>query len=396
MGNCFAGKRIVVGVTGSIAAFKVAGWVSTLVKEEAEVKVIMTESATRFVTPLTFSALTGIKTVGDMFAEGDDPMLHISLGGEADVLLIAPATANTIASLAAGIADNLLTSTALVTRTKVLVCPAMNTRMYDHPATIENIQKLKTFGYEIIEPGYGRMACRDEGKGRLADWEIVEEYLARALTQQDLAGKTVLVTAGPTREPIDPARFLSNRSSGKMGYAIARAAFRRGAKVILVSGPTSLTCPAGVKRLEVQTAQEMYETVLQHSEQADIIIKSAAVADYRPGEQAVHKVKKEEISPTLSLVQNPDILLELGRRKNEGQLLIGFAAESRRLREEGEKKLKRKNLDLIAVNNISGENTGFESESNQLLLLSKSGVEQLPLTGKLHTADLLLDRICSL
>ena len=396
MGNCFAGKRIVVGVTGSIAAFKVAGWVSTLVKEEAEVEVIMTGSATRFITPLTFSALTGKRTVGDMFDDSDDPMLHISLGGEADVLLIAPATANTIATLAAGIADNLLTSTALVTRTKVLVCPAMNTRMYEHPATTENLLKLKKFGYEIIEPGYGRMACRIEGKGRLADWEIVEEYLARALTKQDLAGKTVLVTAGPTREPIDPARFLSNRSSGKMGYGIARAAFRRGAQVTLVSGPTSLGCPAGVKRLEVQTAKEMYDTVLEVSEQADIIIKSAAVADYRPAEQAAHKVKKEEISSTLFLERNPDILFELGKRKKEGQLLIGFAAESRRLREEGEKKLKKKNLDLIAVNDISGENTGFESESNQLLLISENGVEQLPLTGKLHTANLLLDRICAL
>jgi phosphopantothenoylcysteine decarboxylase/phosphopantothenate--cysteine ligase len=396
MGNSFAGKNIVVGVTGSIAAFKVAGWVSTLVREEAEVKVVMTESATRFVSPLTFSALTGKRTVGDMFDDGDDPMLHISLASEADVLLIAPATANTIARLATGMADNLLTSTALVTRKKILVCPAMNSRMFDHPVTVENLRKLEKIGYEIIEPGYGRMACREEGQGRLADWRIVEEYLVRSLTTQDLEGKKILVTAGPTREPIDPARFLSNRSSGKMGYAIARAAFRRGARVTLVSGPTSLECPAGVNRLDVETAKEMYSTVLQHAEEADIVIKSAAVADYRPAERATHKVKKEEISLTLSLERNPDILFELGKRKKKGQLLIGFAAESQRFREEGERKLKKKNLDLIAVNDISGENTGFESESNQLLLISDNGVEQLPFTGKLHTADLLLDRIHAL
>lgn len=393
MVSVFAGKNIVIGVTGSIAAFKVAGWVSTLAKEEANVSVIVTDSGTRFVAPLTFSALSGNRTHGSMFEGDDDSMIHINLGQEADVLLIAPATANTIAKLANGIADDLLTATALVTRASVLVCPAMNSRMYSHPVTGENIKKLKKIGYHIVDPAHGLMACKDEGEGRLAEWGDVAEYLARALTSQDLKGKKVLVTAGPTREQLDPARFLSNRSSGKMGYAMARSAFRRGAEVTLISGPTTLSSPAGVERVSVESAGDMYDAVMERSGAADIIVKNAAVADYRPVKIAEHKVKKEQIESQLLLKQNPDILHELGKRKKKGQILVGFAAESQHLSKAGKSKLKKKNLDLIAVNDISGENTGFESESNQVLLVSPGKTHRLPLTSKQHTANLIWDEI---
>jgi len=396
MVNIFAGKNIVIGVTGSIAAFKVVGWVSTLAKEEANVSVVMTESAAQFVTPLSFSALSGNKTYGAMFNGNEDPMSHITLGREADVVLIAPATANTIAKLANGIADDLLTTTVLVTRASVLVCPAMNSRMYSHPVTIENIKKLKQIGYHIIDPEEGMMACKEEGAGRLAEWDSVEEYLAKSLTDQRLTGKKVLVTAGPTREPMDPARFLSNRSSGKMGYAMARCAFRRGAEVTLVSGPTSLPCPAGITRIAVHSAKDMYNTVLGLSDEMDIIVKTAAVADYKPAENAEHKVKKEKINPRLLLEQNPDILYELGRKKKKGQLLVGFAAESHHLPEAGTTKLRKKNLDLIAVNDISGENRGFESENNQVLLIFPDKNIHLPHTSKQHTADLIWDQITHL
>lgn len=397
MVSVFAGKNIVFGVTGSIAAFKAAGWVSTLAKEEANVSVIMTESAREFVTPLTFEALSGNKTYSAMFGSGDeDSMVHINLGREADIFLIAPATANTIAKLANGIADDLLTTTALVTRAEVFVCPAMNSKMYSHPATIENIRKLKNLGYHVLDPAHGMMACKEEGDGRLAEWEDVVEYFARALTVQELNGKKVLVTAGPTRESLDPARFLSNRSSGKMGYAMARSAFRRGAEVTLVSGPTTLACPAGMTRIDVQSARDMYDIVLKHSGKADIIVKTSAVADYRPAEKAEHKVKKEQIQPELQLKQNPDILYELGKRKPEGQLLVGFAAESRELHAAGARKLHKKKLDLIAVNDISGTDRGFESENNQVLLLFPEGSERLPHTSKQHTADLIWDKIVSL
>ena len=397
MHRIFAGKKIVIGVTGSIAAFKVAGWVSDLAKEEAIVSVVMSTSATKFVAPLTFAALSGNDIHTDMFMSAkENTMAHISLGRDADVVLIAPATANTIAKLAGGFADDLLTTTVLATRAKVLLCPAMNSRMYSHPATRHNISVLKGLGYSIIDPDCGMMACKEEGEGRLPEWEEVKEYLAQVLSPQDFQGHKLLVTAGPTREPLDPARFLSNRSSGKMGYALARSAFRRGGDVTLISGPTSLPCPAGVKIVKVQTAMDMYTAVLEHAERSSVIIKAAAVADYRPEKTFEHKVKKEKIDTQLFLQRNPDILLELGKRKLPGQLLVGFAAESQNLQQEGLKKLQNKNLDLIAVNDIGGESTGFEVESNQVLLIGASGVETLPYTSKLHTADLILDRVVSL
>jgi len=268
--------------------------------------------------------------------------------------------------------------------------------MYSHTVTTQNIKKLKEIGYHVLDPGHGTMACKEEGDGRLVEWEEVAEHLAKGLTEQELSGKIVLVTAGPTREPLDPARFLSNRSSGKMGYAMARSAFRRGAEVILVSGPTTLSCPVGVTRIDVQSAQDMYDAVLKRSSKADIIVKTSAVADFRPAEKAKHKVKKEQIELQLNLTQNPDILYELGKRKTKRQLLVGFAAESRDLRAAGLKKLKKKKLDLIAVNDISGTGSGFESENNQILLLFPDGSESLPYTSKQHTADLIWDKIGSL
>jgi phosphopantothenoylcysteine decarboxylase/phosphopantothenate--cysteine ligase len=394
MATVYSGKRILIGVTGSIAAFKVAGWVSTLAKAEAMVSVIMTESATRFVAPLTFSALSGDKVHTEMFdANSGESMAHINLGRDADIIIIAPASAHTIARLANGMADDLLSTTVLAARCPVYVCPAMNSFMYRHPATQENISKLKSYGYHVIDPGEGLMACKEEGPGRLPEWDQVDDIFQRALTVADLQGRTVLVTAGPTREPIDPARFLSNRSSGKMGFALARAARRRGAEVILVAGPTGLPTPPGVKRVNVQTAQEMYEVVMQYAEAASVIIKSAAVADYKPRSCFSEKVKKEQISEQLELERNPDILKELGRRKKEGQILVGFAAESSRLELEGRKKLEAKNLDMIAVNNINSDSTGFEVDNNQVLLLTVEGTETLPFTSKDHTADLILDRV---
>lgn len=392
--NIFAGKKVVVAVSGSIAAFKVAGWVSDLAKEEAIVTVVMTASATEFVTPLTFAALSGNDVHTGMFGHGkEDSMAHISIGKDADVVLIAPATANIIAKLACGMADDLLTTMVLATRAKVLICPAMNARMYSHPATQRNIQSLKDLGYSVIDPARGKMACKEEGEGRLAEWDGVKEQLAQSLSSQDLQGQRVMVTAGPTREPLDPARFLSNRSSGKMGYALAQAACRRGAEVLLISGPSSLNCPPGVTLLKVRTALEMYDAVLAHAANSTVIIKAAAVADYRPETVSEHKVKKEKIAKELILTRNPDILLELGKRKKKGQVLVGFAAESTNLLEEGRRKLLEKNLDLIAVNDISSDTTGFEVESNQILVISASGTETLPHTSKLHSADLLLDRV---
>ncbi len=397
MQNIFAGKNIVIGVTGSIAAFKVAGWVSDLAKEEALVSVVMTDSATRFVGPLTFAALSGSDVHSEMFsAAKEQTMAHITLGRDADALLIAPATAHTIAKLAAGLADDLLTTTVLATRATVLICPAMNSRMYSHPATRLNLARLRELGYIIIDPDSGVMACKEEGEGRLPEWDQVKEYLARALAPQDLQGQRVLITAGPTREPLDPARFLSNRSSGKMGYALARCAFRRGAEVILISGPGSLSSPVGITLEKVQTAVEMYDAVLARADKCSVIIKAAAVADYRPDKVFEHKVKKEQIDTRLQLIRNPDILFELGKRKCAGQILVGFAAESQNLQDEGRKKLENKNLDLIAVNDISGDSTGFETEGNQVLLISKSDADLLPYTSKMHTADLILDRIVSL
>jgi phosphopantothenoylcysteine decarboxylase/phosphopantothenate--cysteine ligase len=397
MRSTFAGKNIVVGVTGSIAAFKVAGWVSTMAKEEAQISVIMTRSAREFIAPLTFAALSGNPVYGEMFDPARaERMDHIALGRDADLVVIAPATADTIARLASGQADDLLATTVLAARAPVIVCPAMNSRMYLHPATQENIVRLQKFGYQVLTPPAGMMACREEGPGRLPEWEDVQEILLRALTEQDLAGERVLITAGPTREPLDPARFLSNRSSGKMGYALARTAYRRGAEVHLVSGPVALPCPPGVERVSVQTAREMHAAVFQLAEQASVIIKAAAVADFRPAVEEQEKVKKDRTGLSLQLSRNPDILYDLGRSRKEGQILVGFAAESSNLQAEGRRKLATKNLDLIAVNNICSDTSGFECDTNQILLIDREREDLLPMTSKEQTADMSWDGVVDL
>ena len=397
MSNSFAGKRIVFGVTGSIAAFKVAGWVSALAKEEALVDVVMTEAAGKFVAPLTFASLSGRPVFEDMFsAEQEGGISHIGLSREADCILIAPATAKTIAHLAYGLADDLLTTTVLAARIPVIICPAMNVQMYEHPATVNNLKILREFGYHIIEPDSGLMACGEEGSGRLPEWEQVAEYVLRQILSQDLAGQKVLVTAGPTREPYDPVRFISNRSSGKMGFALARTAFRRGAEVTLISGPTTQQPPAGVECVNITTALEMHQAVMERYEDKSIIIKAAAVSDFRCATQSDKKIKKNRSSLVMELEQNPDILKELGRICDHNrQLLIGFAAESSNIEEEGRKKLLDKELDLIAVNDISSASAGFEVDNNQITLIDSFQVVKLLHTSKLQTADLIWDHVVS-
>ncbi|MBL4904039.1 MAG: bifunctional phosphopantothenoylcysteine decarboxylase/phosphopantothenate--cysteine ligase CoaBC [Desulfocapsa sp.] len=398
MSNTFCGEKIVVGVTGSIAAFKVAGWVSSLAKEGADVRVVMTESACRLVTPLTFAALSGNPVLTDMFAaEEAHSISHIQLGSEADLVLIAPATANTIARIAHGFGDDLLTTTVLAASCQVLVAPAMNSAMLLNPATKKNIQLLKELGHEVIEPVSGQMACKTDGPGRLPEWDDVREQLLASLVEQDLQGEKILITAGPTREALDPARFLSNRSSGKMGYALARTAKRRGADVLLVSGPTSLPTPHGVKRLDIQTAEEMHSTVVESCQDMSVIIKAAAVSDFCPEHIRADKVKKEDAEFVLKLKQTPDILKELGENKDKhGYLLVGFAAESCDHRAAGKKKLIKKNLDLIAINDISGKNSGFEADTNEVTLLDSTGFTELPLSSKEKIANLILDKVVAL
>lgn len=396
MAPLLAGKRIVVGVTGSIAAFKVVGWVSNLTKSEADVSVIMTSAAQQFIAPYSFAALTGTQPHGAMFDQGShSPMAHIELAQEADVFLVAPATAQTIGRLAHGFADDLLSAAILATRAPVIICPAMNSQMYQHPATQRNLKMLKELDYIIVDPETGLMACKDEGPGRLVEWESIEAVLCRCISQQDLAGKKVLITAGPTREGLDPARFISNRSSGKMGYALAQEAYRRGGKVVLISGPSVLSCPPGVHRVAITTAQEMLEAVLEESDTADVIVKSAAVSDFRPQEIHAEKVKKEGAATCIELVQNPDILYTLGTRKREGQCLVGFAAESSNFIAEGKRKLERKNADLIVVNDIGKADTGFEADTNRVVLVSKDETIELPFCTKLETAGLIWDHICT-
>lgn len=397
MSNSFAGKRIVFGVTGSIAAFKVAGWVSALAKEEALVDVVMTEAAAKFVAPLTFASLSGRPVFEDMFsAEQEGGISHIGLSREADCILIAPATAKTIAHLAYGLADDLLSTTVLAARIPVIICPAMNVQMYEHPATINNLKILRKFGYHIIEPDSGLMACGEEGSGRLPEWEQVAEYVLRQILSQDLAGQKVLVTAGPTREPYDPVRFISNRSSGKMGFALARTAFRRGAEVTIISGPTTQQPPAGVECVNITTALEMHQAVMERYEDKSIIVKAAAVSDFRCATQSDEKIKKNRSSLVMELEQNPDILKELGRLCDHNrQLLIGFAAESSNIEEEGRKKLLDKKLDLIAVNDISSASAGFEVDNNQITLIDSFQVVKLLHTSKLQTADLIWDHVVS-
>jgi len=395
MSISFAGKRIVVGVTGSIAAFKVAGWVSALAKDEALVDVVLTDSASKFVSPLTFTSLSGRPVYSDMFAAELEGMIsHIGLARAADCILIAPATAQTIARLAHGLADDLLTTTVLAADVPVILCPAMNVHMYNHPATIRNIEVLNDYGYLVIEPGSGLMACGEEGSGRLPEWDQVADHVLRQTTQHDLAGQKILVTAGPTREACDPVRFISNRSSGKMGYALARTAFIRGADVTLISGPTPLAPPSGIENISVTTAREMYDAVMENYQGKSVILKAAAVSDFKCADQSEEKIKKDQSATFINLEPNPDILERLGTvRDPETQLLIGFAAESSDIEEEGRRKFLNKKLDLICINDISTENAGFEVDTNQVTLIDSSGTVKLLHTSKMKTAELIWNHV---
>ena len=388
------GKRILLGVTGSISAYKAAEWTRALVKEEALVQVILTEAAERFVPALTFAALSGTSVHRDMFADNPEALMaHINLSREADALVIAPASAQTIARLAAGMADNLLSTVVLAARIPVLVCPAMNAAMYHHPATQKNIRRLRQFGYRVLQPGSGELACGEVGDGRLPEWDDAREALLSIFAPSDLRGLKVLVTAGPTREAIDPVRYLSNRSSGKMGFALARTAMRRGASVTLVAGPVSLSDPPGMEVIRVQSAREMAECVFARAEQSRVIVKAAAVADFMVDAPAEHKVKKSDDGLQLDLVKNIDILAELGSRKKARQILVGFAAESRDHQQEGMRKLQEKNLDLIVVNDILGSQSGFDVDTNQVTLIDRNGSHEVPLMSKEDTADQIWDAV---
>ena len=369
-------KCVVVGVSGGVAVYKALDVISRLRKKDVEVHVIMTKSATEFVTPLSFQSLSQNMVITDMFAEPKAwEIQHISLAKKADLMLIVPATANIIGKVANGIADDMLSTTIMATKAPVVFCPAMNTNMYENPIVQRNISLLKELGYEFIEPASGRLACGDEGKGKLQDTEIIaEETLRRLHSTNDLVGKKVVVTAGPTIVPIDPVRILTNRSSGKMGYSIAEEARDRGAEVVLISGPTSLRKPNGIKVIDIKTNEDMFNAIKNEFEDADIVIKSAAVADYKAKNYSNEKIKKTGDDLNLIFERDRDILKTLGDMK-ENQILVGFAAESSNLKENAKGKLDRKNLDYIVANDISKSETGFASDENKVTIISKSGEE---------------------
>ncbi|MDF1577861.1 MAG: bifunctional phosphopantothenoylcysteine decarboxylase/phosphopantothenate--cysteine ligase CoaBC [Desulfobulbales bacterium] len=393
-------KKIILGISGGIAAYKVADWVRKLRREGAGVQVVMTGDATRFVTPLTFAALSGRKVYEGMFDPNDvERIPHISLAAEADLILIAPATAQTIARLASGMADDLPAALVLAHQSPVIICPAMNCNMYLHPATQANLDRLKTYGYRIVEPGRGSLACDTEGPGRLADWSYAKEAIYAALTKQNLADRKVLVTAGPTHEPLDPVRYLGNRSSGRMGFALAVTARRRGAEVTLVTGPSELPDPPEINVIRISSAEEMAAEVLERCQDMDVIVKAAAVSDFRPAEYSAGKLKKAGAGFTMNLTENPDILKTLGERKGKSPLplLVGFAAESGDFINEGRRKLREKNLDLLAINDITSKEAGFGVETNRITLLNRHGdQEKIPLLSKEDTADLIWKRVADL
>lgn len=393
-----ANKTILLGVTGGIAAYKAVELLRLYVKAGATVHVVMTKSASQFVTPLTFQTLSGNPVHTELFDLMQEMEIgHISLADRADLVVVAPATANTIGKVAAGIADDLLTTTIMATKAPVLFAPAMNVNMVENPLYRANQQQLEALGYHFIEPDTGPLACGWEGKGKLPDPQILFDRTVACLNPGDMEGQTLLITAGPTREEIDPVRYISNYSSGRMGYAIAAAARQRGARVVLVSGPTSLAPPPGVETVRVVSAQQMFDAVMAHKAEATVIVKAAAVADYRPQSRAEDKLKKGgQENWSLNLEKTPDILGALGRQKKDA-LLVGFAAETSDLLANAQKKLEDKNLDLIVANDITQEGAGFDVTTNIVRLLYRDGHdEQLPLMDKDQVAKILLDRIVAL
>lgn len=392
------GKTIVLGVTGSIAAYKIANLASMLVKLNADVHVIMTQNATHFITPMTFETLTNNKCIVDTFDRNFNfDVKHVSLAKRGDLFLVAPCTANVIGKVAGGICDDMLTTTIMATKAPVLFSPAMNTGMWENPILQDNIQKLKHYGYHIIEPVEGRLACGDIGSGKMPSEEVLLEHILLHLAKdKDLKGRKILVTAGPTQEAIDPVRFITNHSSGKMGYAIAKMAMLRGAEVTLVSGPVSLQPFAGIEVVTVVSAADMFEAVTSRSAKYDMIIMCSAVADYTPANYSNQKVKKQDGDLSIALTRTNDILAWLGEHKKKGQILVGFSMETEHLIENSREKLAKKQVNLICANSISGNQTGFAVDTNQVTLITQAGVVELPLCSKEETANLILDHINSL
>ena len=391
------GKTVVLGVTGSIAAYKIASLASMLVKKQVNVHVIMTQTATNFINPITFETLTGHKCLVDTFDRNFEFQVeHVSLAKQADVVMIAPASANVIGKLAHGIADDMLTTTLLACRCPKFISPAMNTAMYENPMVQDNLKILKKYGYKVITPASGYLACGDTGSGKMPEPEILFQYIERELAgPKDLTGKKVLVTAGPTQENIDPVRYITNHSSGKMGYAVAKAAMLRGAEVTLVSGQTALIPPMFVDYVQITTAEEMYQAVTSRSDEQDIIIKAAAVADYRPKTVYENKVKKQDGQMSIELERTRDILAYLGEHKRENQFLCGFSMETENMIGNSRAKLQKKNLDMVAANNVKVEGAGFQGDTNVMTLITQDQEIALPLMSKEEVADKILDTIRS-
>lgn len=388
------GKHILLGVTGSIAAYKIASLASMLKKKSADVTVIMTQNATNFINPITFESLTGNKCLVDTFDRNFQYSVeHVALAKLADVAMVAPASANVLAKAAHGLADDMLTTTLLACECPKLFAPAMNTRMYRNPIVQDNIKTLQNYGMEVITPATGYLACGDTGEGKMPEPELLLEYIVKALRPDDMRGVKVLVTAGATREKIDPVRYITNHSTGKMGYAIARAAMMRGAQVTLVTGQSELTPPPGVHTVKIVSAADMADAVKARAEEQDIIIKAAAVADYRPKHSADEKVKKKDNELTLELERTEDILGFLGEHKRNGQFLCGFSMETENMIENSRKKLEKKHLDLIVANNLKQAGAGFGTDTNIVTLLSENDMAELPLMSKDEVADALLDYI---
>ena len=392
------GKTIVLGVTGSIAAYKIAGLASMLVKQHADVHVIMTKNACNFINPITFETLTKHKCLVDTFDRNFEfSVKHVSLAQAADVFLIAPASANVIGKIANGICDDMLTTTVCATRKPVLISPAMNTGMFENPIVQDNLKKLARFGYHIIQPAVGRLACGDVGAGKMpSEEELFNNILLAIAKEKDLKGKRVLISAGPTQEAIDPVRYITNHSSGKMGYALAKMAKLRGADVTLVSGPVSITAFPGIEVVDVTSAADMYDAITTRSSQADIVVMCSAVADYTPTLYSEQKVKKSDGDMSIALSRTKDILKKLGENKRDGQIVVGFSMETENLIENSQAKLLKKNVDMICANSISTDKTGFGVDTNKVTLIFKNHVEELPLCSKEETADMILDHIIKL
>lgn len=389
------GKTVVLGVTGSIAAYKIANLASMLSKLHADIQVLMTENATNFINPITFETLTGHKCLIDTFDRNFQYSVeHVALAKRADVVLIAPASANVIGKMANGIADDMLTTTVLACPCKKIISPAMNTNMYENPIVQDNLDKLKRFGMEVIEPDVGLLACKDVGAGKMPSEEVLLQYILKEIAfEKDLSGKKILVTAGPTVEAIDPVRYITNHSTGKMGYAIARAAMLRGAEVTLVTGPVELEPPMFVNVIPVKSAQDMFDAVTEHALQQDVIIKAAAVADYTPAAVADQKIKKMDGDSTISLKRTKDILAWLGENCRPEQFLCGFSMETENMLENSRKKLQKKNVDMIVANNLKVEGAGFGVDTNVVTLITDGEVVELPRMTKEQVAEEILDHI---